>query len=607
MKQNGHSLVVLSSFVMAMLTGAGNVLAACTGTGNICYVKLTPEGSQDCSSWANACGLQTALGQSASGDEIWVQKTGISVVGGYKPAVYDPTVLDGNRSVRFNLKAGVAMYGGFLGTEMERDERDWQSNGTQLSGNIGGGVNSHHVVWAFDANGAILDGFTIRAGDATNQTSTWQGGAGMVIYRDNPTIRNVTFTANKAYQGGAMLSLHSNPTLINVTFLGNTATVNPYSTSWGEKGGGMHIIGGNPTLINVTFRGNTADGYGGGLYNNGGSPTLTNVTFSNNSAPNGGSGLYNYDSNSLTLINTIIANGSGGGDCVNDSGASLNASSKNNLIEDSGSDACWLVDSSNGNIIGSDPNLGPLTHNSNNTAWWFPLLTGSPAIDAGTSEGAPATDQRGVSRPQGIAYDIGAYEYEAFAIVVNGAGANGGTMVAASGGSGIDATWNGTVTGGAKSSASVEPSSSHAITATANAGGFVAWSGDCDGTTGNGTDAATCTFTSVSSNKTATANFTLNSYAINDSANPAAGGSTTCTPNPVDHGGNSSCTYTANAGYTFTAWSGDCTGATCDLSNVTSAKTVTANFTLNSYAINDSANPAAGGSTTCTPNPVGHG
>lgn len=34
----------------------------------------------------------------------------------------------------------------------------------------------------------------------------------------------------------------------------------------------------------------------------------------------------------------------------------------------------------------------------------------SPAIDAGTSLGAPATDQRGVSRPQGGAADIGAVE-----------------------------------------------------------------------------------------------------------------------------------------------------------------------------------------------------
>jgi hypothetical protein len=39
------------------------------------------------------------------------------------------------------------------------------------------------------------------------------------------------------------------------------------------------------------------------------------------------------------------------------------------------------------------------------------LKEGSPAIDAGTSELAPAIDIRGISRPQGSLYDIGAYEY----------------------------------------------------------------------------------------------------------------------------------------------------------------------------------------------------
>jgi uncharacterized repeat protein (TIGR01451 family) len=37
-------------------------------------------------------------------------------------------------------------------------------------------------------------------------------------------------------------------------------------------------------------------------------------------------------------------------------------------------------------------------------------LEGSPAIDAGTNDGCPATDQRGVTRPQGPRCDIGAFE-----------------------------------------------------------------------------------------------------------------------------------------------------------------------------------------------------
>jgi hypothetical protein len=146
----------------------------------------------------------------------------------------------------------------------------------------------------------------------------------------------------------------------------------------------------------------------------------------------------------------------------------------------------------------------------------------------------------------------------------------------------------------------VSHGSNSTCTLTANAGyTFSAFSGDCAG--------ATCVLTNVTSDKNVTANFTLNSYAISTSANPVVGGSVTCTPNPVNHGSSSTCTATANTGYTFSAFSGDCTGATCVLTNVTSAKTVTASFTLNSYAITATASPAAGGSVSCTPNPVNHG
>ncbi len=141
-------------------------------------------------------------------------------------------------------------------------------------------------------------------------------------------------------------------------------------------------------------------------------------------------------------------------------------------------------------------------------------------------------------------------------------------------------------------------------TATANAGYTLAgFTGNC---AVNGT---ACTFSNVTTAESVTANFTLNSYAIATGANPSAGGSITCDVNPVDHGGSSTCTATTNTGYTLTGFTGNCTasGNTCAFNNVTGAESVTANFTLNSYAITTGANPSAGGSVSCDINPVDHG
>jgi uncharacterized repeat protein (TIGR01451 family) len=80
-------------------------------------------------------------------------------------------------------------------------------------------------------------------------------------------------------------------------------------------------------------------------------------------------------------------------------------------------------------------------------------------------------------------------------------------------------------------------------------------------------------------NNSATDTDTL-SYPITTTASPLAGGAVSCSPNPVSHGGSSTCTATANSGYTFSAFSGACSGATCSLTNVTGPASVTASFNI---------------------------
>lgn len=64
-----------------------------------------------------------------------------------------------------------------------------------------------------------------------------------------------------------------------------------------------------------------------------------------------------------------------------------------------------------GSRTNTEPILGPLSNNGGPTLT-MALLPGSPAIDTGSIAAAPATDQRGIARPQGPGADIGAFEFQ---------------------------------------------------------------------------------------------------------------------------------------------------------------------------------------------------
>jgi hypothetical protein len=400
MRTRAKSICNLLTLIALLATLAG---AAVTYTpayaAGVLFAKPAATGSGDCSSWANACTLQTAISSSSAGDEIWVQ------AGTHKPHSVD-------RGVSFNLKNGVAIYGGFNGTETQRSHRDPVANVTALSGDLNGddngftnnGDNSFHVVRAtnVDSN-TVLDGFRIGRGNANDAALPDNNGGGMLNEASSPTLANIYFfTSSATENGGGMHNDNSSPGLTNVTFFNNQARIG---------GGVAGFDNSNPKLVNVTFSQNSASFHGGGMGNARNSPTLINVTFWGNSAQAGG-GMFNSQG-SPTLINTIIANSPSGGDCV----GAINAASSNNLIEGT-TNTCGLINGVGGNIVGADPHLGPPTINNGGSTPTHALLSGSPAIDAGTNANqiCPETDQRGAPRPQGSQCDIGAVEFQSFTI-----------------------------------------------------------------------------------------------------------------------------------------------------------------------------------------------
>ena len=77
------------------------------------YVNASATGSNNGTSWANAyTDLQSALVNKAqSGDQVWVEQ------GTYKPTSGT------DRTASFNIPDGVAVYGGFAGTETQLTQR----------------------------------------------------------------------------------------------------------------------------------------------------------------------------------------------------------------------------------------------------------------------------------------------------------------------------------------------------------------------------------------------------------------------------------------------------------------------------------------------------
>ncbi len=374
-------------------------------------VTVGGAGDKSGSSWANAMSGATfreKLASSSPEGEYWVTR-----------GIYRPTSNPYDRSASFILKRGVALYGGFVGKEKERKERNPVANKTVLSGIIGAGAEerSFHVVRSSGADAAtVIDGFTIAdaCADYSNDVSNAEHGSGMYNENSSPTVSNCIFSGNSAVTGGGMCNESSSPTVTNCTFHNNDAR---------GDGGGMSNYDSSPTVTNCTFYKNWA-GMGGGMCNESSSPIVTNCTFYENDARWSGGGMVNDDSNPIVINCTFLENTMGADDdgMFNTGGSSpiitnciFWGSENQTLIVGSNSSPTfsWCVVQGGliggTNIIDADPKLGPLADNGGPTQTCAPGK-GSSAIDAGTAEGAPKTDQRGVKRPQGGGIDIGAVE-----------------------------------------------------------------------------------------------------------------------------------------------------------------------------------------------------
>jgi len=240
------------------------------------------------------------------------------------------------------------------------------------------------------------------------------------------TVRDVSVTGGTADSGGGILvepgaaltvaraGIYDNQATGSGGGIGNLGTLTVeqsalYDNAAVAGGGGLDNQG-TAEVVNTTASGNVADGAGstgGGILNPPGSTlTLVNCTVADNQAETSGGGIHN--TGTADLLNTLIAGNTApaGPDAFG-----TFVSQGYNLLGTSADSSGWQVT----DLLDVDPLIGPLQSNGG-TAPTHALLQGSPAIDAGDDASAPATDQRGIARPQDAdgdevsTADIGAVE-----------------------------------------------------------------------------------------------------------------------------------------------------------------------------------------------------
>ncbi len=241
---------------------------------------------------------------------------------------------------------------------------------------------------------------------ANNQALNW--GGGMASAFSQYALNGCTFSGNAAgVLGGGIGTLVSIGSLVNCTINGNRLTypdmpggfdalLAPLDTGEdgaidgdaplppiSDAGGGMGMIVGIAIFECNTIANNTTgsdiDSYGGGLFSSRASLGV--------------------------FVNTIVANNTavqaGSGNCLN-RGTFISFGHNIDSLNECGFNAA-------GDQVNTNPLLGPLQNNGG------PTLTcavgyDSPAFNRGDNGNAPATDQRGVARPQAAFCTIGAYE-----------------------------------------------------------------------------------------------------------------------------------------------------------------------------------------------------
>lgn len=257
-----------------------------------------------------------------------------------------------------------------------------------------------------EANLAVYD-------SVVTQNKTHGFGGAFATNAGTITVENSSIENNIAYSGGgaAYVSGWAQMNLVNTAVLNNQAGSGGFEAN--VYGGGVYVdYGSTLNATNVTFSDNTAGFGGGAIYNGEGELNLLHVTIAENDAKIAGGAIYN-DGTGTVASSIIVGNQAAEGNPDCEDNTDYLVSNGNNLL----SDTTHCPVDGNPTDVFVDPSdlfVTVLDHLGNNggIGATYAVVADSPALGTANSDLCPATDQRGVLRPQGVGCEIGAYELE---------------------------------------------------------------------------------------------------------------------------------------------------------------------------------------------------
>ncbi len=312
----------------------------------------------------------------------------------------------------------------------------WTIVDSVISENTAGGFGGAAYLYGADLDNTQGTGIAIRSTSIINNVAAGDGGAVQAAGSNSDIVVDAsTISGNSAGDEGGGIVLYGQKDGVTTMIASSTIAAN---SAEGSDAGGIALMGTSgsapgPTVIeNSTISGNSAVGRGGGIYtynNADNERTIRNSTVVDNTAGSGG-GVYEFASDNggvgstsddVTVSSTIFADNSPT-DLANNASVPPQGSFVTgfSLIEDSG-DAELTESPAGSNIIGENPDLGPLASNGGPTQTHLPSIS-SPVLDAGIANGL-ATEQRGLARTSELqlvpnqagsdATDIGSVEIQA--------------------------------------------------------------------------------------------------------------------------------------------------------------------------------------------------